>query len=179
MSKNPSIPTIAIVTGDYASTVPVAQILHQAGFHVEYFAHAADLVDNLANHCPDLALLDSPSVQMYSSWHTAEVLHEFGCAVIMFTTNSAALGEVGHTKRGNVFAGALRRPCYAHTLLATIDRVLREYPHFVAPPVPQPQNSSRWPILWHTLMRPFTAPQHDVRPAHELGVASGDGECTA
>lgn len=166
MQDNPSIPTIAIVESDYAIAVQVAQILHRAGLHVEFFACAANLVDDLANHCPDLALLDSRAPHLYASWHTAEVLHEFGCAVVMFTESSAALAEVGHTKRGLVFAGTLRRPCDAQTLLATIDRVLHYYPHFVAPPVPRSHSGSLAHTVWHAMLRPFTEPGPEIGHAH-------------
>ncbi|MDP9309558.1 MAG: response regulator [Pseudomonadota bacterium] len=117
--------TVLLIEQDPSLQILYSQVLRDAGYDVYPLTHNDDVVQ-AADRCrPALALISGGHRGLFhAGWRAAEQLRALHptLPLIMISTNSTAVLEVGRTRRGQAFVAALQKPFQLDDLLATIAR---------------------------------------------------------
>ncbi len=118
-------PNILLIEQDPALQVLYSDVLRHAGYDVCELTHDDDIVATAARYQPVVALLSGGRRGLFhAGWRAAEQLRRAHptLPLVMIATNSAAVREVGQTRRGQAFVAALQKPFELDELLATVAR---------------------------------------------------------
>lgn len=114
---------ILLIEHDAAVQTMLVEVLTHAGYHVCAATHDAD-VGSLMHHChPTIALISDGSRGLFASgWRAAEEVHRVDPALplVLLSTNTLVVDEVGHTARGRRFVAGVQKPFDLDTLLTII-----------------------------------------------------------
>ncbi len=117
--------TVLLIEHDPSLQILYSQVLRDAGYEVYPLTHNDDIVQ-AANWCrPVIALISGGQRGLFhAGWRAAEQLRAVQptLPLIMISTNSAAVLEVGRTTRGQAFVAALQKPFGLDDLLTMIAR---------------------------------------------------------
>ncbi len=116
---------VLLIEQDPSLQVLYSEVLRNAGFDVREITHDEDIVATADAYQPAIALISGGRRGLFhSGWHAAERLRQSHptLPLVMIATNSAAVGEVGQTARGQAFVAALQKPFELDELLAIVAR---------------------------------------------------------
>jgi len=119
-------PRCLLVEQDVQLLAVLIELFTDAGYDVDVALPGDDLQQVAAERQPGLALVgDGARGTFDSGWRAARALKNVDATLplLMLTSDRQALGEVGSTLRGSMFAAGLRKPFPVSELLAAARRL--------------------------------------------------------
>lgn len=119
---------VLVIEHDPTVQLILIDMLSHAGYDVRAAISTEDVRAILSRCRPALAVISGGSRGTFATgWRMAQCIATIDpiLPLIMLTTNTAVLQEVGQTERGQLFAAGLLKPFDLRELLATVARHLR------------------------------------------------------
>ena len=119
------VTTILLIEHDLPLQLLYCDVLRGAGWDVYPTTHNDDLVAAAKRCRPAIAIISGGSRGLYhAGWRAAEALRHYDpvLPLVMISTNTAAVNEVGRTARGSLFVVALQKPFRLQELLDAVAR---------------------------------------------------------